>query len=109
MRFVAILCLGLVGCSVGQPVTPTPQPYTALYVATNGPYPVYATYGEWLAARRPGVTAEQSESLTISAGRLSRTQNRFDPGDGTWLLAGCLFNVQSTSPDEQDATYQWAF
>jgi hypothetical protein len=109
MRLAAILCLGLAGCSVGPPVTPTSEPYSALYVATNGPHPVYPTYGEWLATRAPGEKAAESESLTIAAGRIARAQNRFDPDDGAWLLAGCIFDVQSTSPDEQDTTYEWAF
>jgi hypothetical protein len=78
-------------------------------MATNGPHPVYSTYGEWLATRSPGTPAAQSESLTIAAGRIARVQNRFDPDDEAWLLAGCIFDVHSTSPDEQDSTYQWAF
>jgi hypothetical protein len=89
--------------------TPTPEPYTALYVATNGPHPLYETYGEWLTGRPPGAPAAQSESLTIAAARVARAQNRFDPDDGAWLLAGCIFDVQSTTPDEQDTTYQWAY
>jgi hypothetical protein len=109
MRLAAILCLGLAACSAGPPATPTSEPGIALYVATNGPHPVYATYGEWLAIRAPGAPAAQSESLTIAAGRIARAQNRFDPDDGAWLLAGCTFGVLSTSPDEQDPTYQWAF
>jgi hypothetical protein len=104
-----ILSLGLAGCTAAAPSVPTAEPSTALYVATNGPHPLYATYGEWLAARAPGATATQSESLTIEAARVTRAQSHFDPHDMAWLLAGCIFEVLSTSPDEQDAKYQWAY
>lgn len=80
-----------------------------VYMVTNGPHPVYATYGEWLAARGPGTPAAQAESATIDAARIARVQQHFDPGDGAWMLAGCTFDVQSTTPDEWDATYEWAF
>ena len=89
--------------------SPTPEPNLALYTVTNGPHPVYAAYGDWLATRGPGTPASQAESLTIAAARMARVQLRFDPGDGAWMLAGCLFDVQSTSPDGQDPTYEWAF
>jgi hypothetical protein len=70
---------------------------------------VYAAYGEWLAARGPGEAATQAEANTIVAGRIARAQSRFEPDDGAWLLRGCIFDVQSTSPDDQDTTYRWAY
>jgi hypothetical protein len=104
-----MLGIGLAACAAVGPSAPTPQTNTALYTVTNGPHPLYAAYGEWLAARAPGATAAQAEARTIAAGRIARAQNRFDPNDGAWLLKGCLFDVQSTGPDEQDTTYQWAY
>jgi len=104
-----ILAFAVVSCTAAPPAAPTSQPYTALYVVTNGPHPVYATYDEWLASRAPGATAAQSESLTITAARILRAQNRFEPDDVGWLLVGCIFDVQSTSADKQDTSYEWAY
>src|SRR3954454_6405481 len=90
----AMAGLALAACSPGQPPLPTPEPFTALYLATNGPYPLYATEGEWLAARPPGTPAMQPEQLTIEAERIARAANHFDPQNRAMLLRGCLFDVQ---------------
>jgi hypothetical protein len=100
--------LALAACTPGQPALPTPEPFTALYLVTNGPYPLYATDGEWLAARAPGMPATQAEQITIEAERIARARNHFDPRDGAWLLRGCLFDVQGTGPDPREASYLWA-
>jgi hypothetical protein len=80
-----------------------------LYEVTDGPHPLYATFDELLVARAVGASAVQAEATAIAAGRVARVQNRFDPGEGAWMLAGCIFDVQSTRPDEQDAAYEWAY
>ncbi len=116
MRFArllssALLSLGIPACITAQPAVPTPEPYTKLYLVSNGPYPLYGTYGEWVAARAraPGVPNAQVERQTIDAARIARAQSRFDPQSEAWLLKGCIFDVQSTRPDEQDTAYVWAY
>jgi hypothetical protein len=79
--FVAIGALALVACSPSSPPLPTPEPFTALHVVRTGPYPLYEHYGEWLTTRAA------SESTTR-------------------LHSGCLFDVQSTRPDQGE---MWAY
>jgi hypothetical protein len=114
MRFArlfgsALVSIGLAACTTAQPAVPTPEPFTKLYLVTNGPHPLYATYGDWLSSRPPGTATIQAEHRTIEAGRVARAERRFDPHDTAWLLTGCIFDVQSTSPDEQDTAYMWAY
>jgi hypothetical protein len=105
----ALASMGLVACSAGRPVTPTPEAFTALYVVNNGPYPLYATFGEWAAARPPGLSLSEADKQIIEAGRIARAQHRIGSDDGAWLLKGCIFDVQTTSADQQDPTYVWAY
>jgi len=55
------------------------------------------------------VSAVQAEATLIADGRVARVQNRFDPGDTAWMLAGCVFEVQAIRGDERDTSYPWAF
>jgi hypothetical protein len=83
----ALPALALAGCStLSQPPPVLPEPYTALYLVKAGPYPLYA-----------------------EARRAPQLQARADPADGPWLHSGCIFDVQRTSPDQQEASYLWAY
>jgi hypothetical protein len=83
----ALPALALAGCStLSQPPPVLPEPYTALYLVKAGPYPLYA-----------------------EARRAAQLQARADPADGPWLHSGCIFDVQRTRPDQQDASYVWAY
>jgi hypothetical protein len=105
----ALATIVLAACNAGQPAPATPQPSTALYIVNNGPYPVYATYDEWLSVRPSGISAAQAEHQTIDAARTVRAEGRFDPHEQGWLLPGCLFDVERTVADEQDFTYLWGY
>jgi hypothetical protein len=106
----AVPVLVLAGCSIGQPPPPpTPEPFTALYLVKNGPYPLYAVDGEWLANRVGGLPLAQADDLTMRARRVAQVQNRISPTDEPWLHSGCIFDVQRTRPDQQDASYVWAY
>jgi hypothetical protein len=73
--------LALAGCStLGQPAPPAPEPFTALYLVKAGPYPLY-----------------------------EQVQDHISPVDGPRLHTGCIFDVQRTSPDQQDATNIWGY
>ena len=77
----ALPVLAMAGCSlVAQPTAPAAEPFTALYVVKTGPYPLY-----------------------------QQTQDRISPANGPWLHSGCIFDVQRTSPDQQDASYVWGY
>lgn len=104
----ALASVAVVACSVPGQAVPTPEAFTALYVVTNGPHPLYASDGEWLRARSPGQPPGQAEIHTIDVARIARAQNRVSDSDGTWLLKDCIFDVFATTPDQQDATYLWA-
>jgi hypothetical protein len=105
----ALTSVGLVACTIGQPVTPTPEALSALYVVNDGPYPLYANSGEWAAARPRGVPLGEADKQTIEAGRIARAQRRIGTDDRAWLLKGCIFDVQTTSADQQDPRYVWAY
>jgi len=105
----ALASTGLVACTLGQPVTPTPEAFTALYVVNNGPYPLYARFGDWAAARPQGLSLSEADKQTIESGRIARAQHRIGSDAGAWLLKGCLFDVKTTSADQQDASYVWVF
>jgi len=105
----ALACLVLAACSAPRPVGPTPEAFTALHVVRNGPYPLYAFYGEWLADRAAGVPLSVAEKQTIDNGRVVRAQHRVAPDEGPWLLRGCIFDVRTTSHDQEDASYLWAY
>jgi hypothetical protein len=82
---LASVALVLAACSPpAQPPAPTPEPFTALHVVRSGPYPLYEKYGEWL-------------DTPVSSQALAQ------------LHSGCLFDVQSTSPDQQDPSTLWAY
>jgi hypothetical protein len=105
----AVASLALAGCGTAPPAAPTREAYTALHLVTNGPYPLYASYGEWLTTRRQGVTLVETEKLTIDAARVARAQHRLRPNDGPALFKGCIFDVESTQADQQEVSYVWAF
>ena len=109
-RALPALTLALAACSViGAPPPPTPEAFTALYQVRTGPYPLYEEFGDWLADRVGGMSPSQAEDATMTARRVAEVQNRTSPDDGLWLRAGCLFDVQATSPDQQDPSYVWAY
>jgi hypothetical protein len=105
----AMLSLGLAACSAGAPAAPTAEVFKALHVVNNGPYPLYAHAADWVTARPTGLAPAQVEKQTIEAGRVARAQHRVRPDDGPWLLKGCIFDVQATSRDQQEASYVWAY
>ena len=109
LTYGVLTTLTLAACTVGRPAGPTPEALGALYVVRNGPYPLYAEYGAWLAARGTGVLASQAEPQTIEAARVARAQHRVRADDGPWLLRGCIFDVHSTTADPQESSYVWAF
>jgi hypothetical protein len=90
-------------------VAPAPEAFTALYVVNNGPYPLYANFGDWAANRPPGLPPGEADKQTIEAGRIARAQRRIASDARAWLLKGCIFDVQTTSADQQDASYVWAY
>jgi hypothetical protein len=94
---------------MAPPAAPTQLAFTALHVVNNGPYPLYASYGEWLATRGPGVPLTQIDNLTIDAARVARAQHRVRPDDLPVLFKGCIFDVETTQADQQEASYVWAF
>jgi hypothetical protein len=106
----ALPALAVAGCSVlSQPALPTREPFTALYRVKAGPYPLYEEEGEWLANRVRGLPLDQADELTMTARRVAQVQDRISPADGLWLHSGCIFDVQRTSPDPQEASYVWAY
>jgi hypothetical protein len=109
MRVLVVALIILAGCTPSAPRAPTPVAFTALYVVKNGPYPLFAQDGDWLATRAPGVSVKQTEEETIEHGLIVRALNKLSPDDGPWLLKGCIFDVQQTSSDAQDASYTWAY
>jgi hypothetical protein len=106
----ALATLALVACSTpSAPPPPTSEPFTALHVVRTGPYPLYKKYGDWLGSRVGGLSVTQLEDQTIAAIKLAQVQNRVSPTDGLRLHSGCIFDVQSTRPDQQEASYLWAY
>ena len=105
----ALVSIGLVACTVGQPATPPPEVFTALYVVNNGPYPLYANFGDWAAARPPRLPLSEADKQTIEAGRIARAQHHVGTDAGPWLLKGCIFDVLTTSADQRDTSYVWAY
>jgi hypothetical protein len=113
-RLLWLMCgvlgsLVVAACALGQPVVPTPEVFTALYVVRDGPYPLYADDGDWLATRAAGLLATDAQRQTIDAARIARAQHRVRPEDGPSLLTGCIFDVHSTTPDQREPNYLWAF
>jgi hypothetical protein len=105
-----VLALALVACGpIGKPMPATPEPSGALYVVTNGPYPLYGTDGEWLASRVGGLSLTQADDLLMTDRRVAQVQKRISPDDRPWLHSGCIFDVLGTVPDQQEATYAWAY
>ena len=110
MRFAYLITVVLAGCSVvSQPPAPTPESFTALYLVTAGPYPLYEDYGAWSANRVSGLPLAQADDRIIAARRVALVQDRIRPDDGIWLHSGCIFDVQGTSPDDVEADYVWAY
>ena len=106
----ALPALALAACSsMSAPLPPTPEPFTALYLVRNGPYPLYENYGDWLANRVGGLSLSQTDDLTMVTRRVAQVQNRVNPADGPWLHTGCIFDVERTIPDQQDTSYLWAY
>ena len=98
--------LALAGCGMVSPPPPTPQPFTALYVVTAGPYPLYAEYGDWFADRATGLPFAEADAQTMSARRVELARDPTSVPDGPWLHSDCIFDVQRTTPDEQDTSYR---
>src|SRR5438105_12507627 len=101
--------LVVAACGTPQPVEPTPEAFTALHVVNNGPFPLYAAYADRVATRPAGVPLNVVEKQTIDSGRIARAQNRVRIDDDAWLLKGCIFDVESTAPDQQETSYVWAY
>jgi hypothetical protein len=78
-------------------------------MATNGPHPLFTSYAGWLPTRAPGETATDAERAAIEAARVARAQNRLGDTDRPALLRGCIFEVLSTTPDQQEPAYLWAY
>ena len=77
----ALPVLALAGCNtIGQPLPQTPEPFTALYLVKAGPYPLY-----------------------------EQVEDHIGPADGPMLHSGCIFDVQTTSPDQQETSHLWAY
>jgi len=52
---------------------------------------------------------DQADEAVMASARVVRVQNRGTSFDGPWLHNGCIFDVQRTSPDQQDSSYVWAY
>jgi len=104
-----VAALLVAACGTSPPPPPTPEPFVALHVVRVGPFPLYEKYGAWLGSRARGLPLAQADDQTIAAIRIALAQNRSTPPDGLWLHSGCIFNVQSTRADQEEASYLWAY